>query len=90
MVDKNKFLVELEEQRCLIEEQQVEIQRQRRQIQLQQRLAESMQTELEAIRVTMQRAVPIQQHTPVNRGNGNGRYSARPVGSERTSSSNQR
>jgi multidrug resistance efflux pump len=84
MVDKNRFRVELEEQRCLIEQQQVEIQRQRRQIQLQQRLTESMQTELEAIRVTMQRAAPIQQHTPLNRGNGNGRHSARPMGSERT------
>jgi hypothetical protein len=38
----------------------------------------------------MQRPAHTEQHALVNRGNGNGPHSARPAGSERTSSSNQR
>lgn len=89
MSGRTTIRAELEEQRCLIERQQVELLRQKHHIEIQRRRMAHLETELDAIKVTSQRAAPTIPSTQQSPSNGKGRRAARHVSNETISSSDQ-
>jgi hypothetical protein len=89
MSGRTTIRAELEEQRCLIERQQVEILRHKHHIEMQRRRMAHLEAELDAIKVTSQRAAATMPSTQQSNGNGNGHRAARHVSRETISSSDQ-
>ena len=78
MAGKHIRRAEIEEQRCLIEQQQVEILRQQHQLEMQRRHLAHLEAELEAIKVTSQRAAPTLHPAQPIPSNGNGHRASLP------------